>query len=108
MNAFLGEFEHMVLVAALRLGPDAYGAAIAAEIERESGRRVPTGAVYVTVERLERKGYVTTHLGESDAHRGGRPKRFVTPSAEGIAAARAARDAMLRLWSGVEPDSGAS
>ena len=58
MSPFLGEFEQRVLMAILRLGAGAYGVTIMEEIERRTGRRVSLGAVYTTLARLEKKGYV--------------------------------------------------
>lgn len=99
---FLGEFEHMVLVAVLRLGKDAYGAAISREIEACTGRRVPSGSLYITLDRLESKGLVVSRLGERAPDRAGRPKRYVSVTKTGIGAVRELRQAVLRLWSGVE------
>jgi PadR family transcriptional regulator PadR len=101
-RTFLGEFEHLVLAAALRLGEGAYGAALMREIEERTGRSVQAGSVYITVQRLEEKGLVTCALGEPDEGRGGRPKRFVTPTPEGVRALAEHREALLRIWDGLE------
>jgi DNA-binding PadR family transcriptional regulator len=101
-KAFLGEFEHMVLAAVLRLGDAAYGAAIVKEIEQQTGRGVSGGSLYVTLDRLEDKGMVTSRMADRSPRRGGRPKRFVTVTPKGMKALRAAREAMLSLWSGIE------
>ena len=73
---FLGEFEQMVLLSVLRLGDEAYGVSIHEELGRTTGRDTKRGAVYVTLERLEAKGYVSSHYGDPSAERGGRAKRF--------------------------------
>lgn len=99
---YLGEFEHMVLAAVLRLGKEAYGAAIVKEIREETGRRVPSGSLYITLDRLESKGYVRSRMGKPDPNRGGRPKRFVSVTQPGFRAAKEARSAMLNLWNGLE------
>ena len=99
---FLGEFEHMVLVAVLRLGKEAYGAAISREIESCTRRRVPSGSLYITLDRLESKGLITSRLGERAPDRAGRPKRYVSVTKAGVEAVRELRKAVLRLWSGVE------
>lgn len=101
-KSFLGEFEHMVLAAVVRLGDDAYGAAILAEICAQTGRRVPGGSLYVTLDRLEAKGLVESRMGAPDRKRGGRPKRYVTATEEGLHALGEVRRAMLNLWSGIE------
>lgn len=84
----LGEFEYLVLATTARLGADAYGASISAELERVTGRRCSTGALYLTIERLERKGLLESWMGEATATRGGRAKRMVRLNARGRAAAR--------------------
>jgi len=71
----LGEFEQFVLLALLRLGPDAYGATVRREIEEHAGREVSISAVYTTLERLEQKGLVRSRIGEPTPERGGRRRR---------------------------------
>jgi DNA-binding PadR family transcriptional regulator len=99
---FPGEFEHMVLAAVIRLGEDAYGASILTEIEKQVGRRVPSGSLYVTLDRLERKRLIRSRAGDPEPGRGGRPKRFVRITPEGLKAVKEVREAMLSLWSGIE------
>lgn len=85
----LAEFELLVMLAALRLGPDeAYTVSIAADIARRTGRSVRRANVYTVLQRLERKGLVSTRLGEGRPERGGRPRRLVTVEPEGVAAVR--------------------
>lgn len=71
----LGEFEQMVLLALVRLGPEAYGASIRREIEERTGRDLAISAVYVTLDRLEVKGLVRSRIGEPTAQRGGRRRK---------------------------------
>ena len=100
-RAFLGEFEHLVLATALRLKA-AYGAQLVRELEERTGRRVQGGALYVTLDRLEAKGYVVSRMGEPDALRGGRPKRFIEVTPAGVRALAEHREALLRVWEGLE------
>jgi DNA-binding PadR family transcriptional regulator len=83
----VGEFEYLLLSAAARLGEEAYGASMRAEIERLTGRQASFGAIYTTLDRLEAKGLVTTALGEATAERGGRAKRLVKLTKAGREAA---------------------
>ncbi len=76
MALVLGEFEQLVLIAVLRLGPDAYGATIRREIEARTARRLSISAVYTTLERLEQKGCVRSWVGEPTAERGGRRRKY--------------------------------
>src|SRR5882762_5608036 len=97
----LGEFEYLLLTAAVRLGEDAYGAAIRQEIEATTERRCSIGALYTTLDRLEAKGLLKTWMGEATPQRGGRPKRMVRVTAKGVEAATAFYDAVTRVSRGV-------
>lgn len=101
-RTFLGEFEHMLLAAVIRLGDGAYGAAILREIQERTGRRVPGGSLYVTLDRLERKGLLVSRLEGPVEGRGGRARRYVRATPEGLKAVRDVREAMLGLWAGIE------
>jgi DNA-binding PadR family transcriptional regulator len=101
----LGEFEQMIVAAVLRLGADAYGVTIIEDIARHAGRRVRSGALSVTLDRMERKGLLRSRAGGSagDAGdpsdtRGGRPRRYIELTPAGLAAARDARSALLAMW----------
>ena len=83
---YLGEFEHMVVLALLRLEDRAYGVTVRQEIQLRTDREVSIGAVYATLDRLEKKGYVTSHQGEPTPERGGRSKRFFRVTAAGLKA----------------------
>jgi DNA-binding PadR family transcriptional regulator len=98
---YLGEFEHIVLLALLRLGKQAYGMRIRQEIERRTGRSAAIGAIYATLHRMESKGYVSSWLGEPTAERGGRAKRFFRIEAAGEKALRDSEEALSRMRLGV-------
>ena len=94
----LQEFELLVLVAALRLGPDeAYTVSIADQIEARTGRSVRRANVYTTLQRLEAKRLITTRLGEARAERGGKPRRLVSVRPAGVAAVRATAGAIQAM-----------
>ena len=95
---YLGEFEHLVLLAILRLGNEAYGIPILDEVSARSGRAVSRATVYVALRRLEQKGLVTSRLGESTPERGGRAKRYFRLRAAGLKALRESRAMFLNLW----------
>ena len=96
------EFEQMVLLAVLQAGDDAYGLEIRQELEARAGRKVSHGAAYVTLERLVKKGYAETWMGEPSSQRGGRAKRHFRVTAAGIAALRDSHEAMQGLRDGLE------
>jgi len=97
----LGEFEYLLLTAAARLGEDAYGAAIREEIEEATGRRCALGALYTTLDRLEAKGLLETWMAEATPQRGGRAKRMVRVTGQGIYASTAFYNAEMRVSRGV-------
>lgn len=96
---YLGEFEHIVVLALLRLEDRAYGVTVRQEIQHRTNRDVSIGAVYATLDRLEAKGYVKSHRGDPTPERGGRSKRYFRVTAEGVTAVNRTQRA---LWSMTE------
>jgi DNA-binding PadR family transcriptional regulator len=101
---YLGEFEMVVLLTLLHLGEGAYGMTIRLEIEERTGRTVSIGAVYTTLRRLQRKGYLSSALGEPSPARGGRAKKHFRLEPVGREALKRSREMFARLWADV-PDS---
>lgn len=98
----IGEFEALVLLAALRLGEGAYGLSIAEEISRTAERPTSRASVYVTLRRLEQKGLITTEREESRSAPGGKPRRLVRVSTDAVTRVQQSRRALQRMWSGIE------
>jgi len=98
----LGEFEHIVLLAILRLGENAYAIPIREEIEERTGRSVARGALYTALERLETKRCLRSRMSDPLPERGGRSRRYFTVTPAGLGAIRASRRSLLRLWQGLE------
>jgi DNA-binding PadR family transcriptional regulator len=92
--------ELLVLSALARIDDEAYGVPIAEAIEEHSGSDVSLGSVYLALERLERKCFVTSRLGEPTAERGGRAKTYFKVTAKGLREVRRARQTLMNLWSG--------
>ena len=88
----------MVLLVVLRLGEGAYGVPIAREIEKETGREVGIGSVYAALDRLQRKGLVSSTLGEPTPERGGRAKRYFQVTGLGLRRIRQIRRTLVALW----------
>ena len=105
-EVLLGTLEHIVLLSVMRLGSEAYGATIRDEIEQRAGRAMSFGAVYVTLQRMESKGLVTSRLGEPTAERGGRAKRFFQVTAEGRKAVRRLQDVVGAMTKGLKEARG--
>ena len=99
----LAEFELAVLLAVIHCADAAYAVSVHDELARRRDRPVSTGAVYVTLDRLERKGLLRSRLGESTPERGGRAKRFYRLSRQGLAAVKAERRLLERMWDGIDP-----
>src|ERR1017187_10561288 len=99
---FLGEFEHIVVLALLRLEDRAYGVTVRQEIELRTRREVSIGAVYATLDRLETKGYVKSHRGDPTPERGGRSKRFFRVTAMGMAAVNRTQQALRSMTEGLD------
>ena len=102
---YLGEFEQMVLLAALQHDDDAHAPAIAHELEKSAGRAVSRGALYSALGRLEKKGLLrwAVEAHDSDSQdRGGYPKRRFAVTEEGLEALRESRDALMNLWRGLD------
>lgn len=97
----VGEFEHLVLLAILRLGDHAYGASVYEELAEHTDRGVLRPAVYNALRRLEAKGLITSELGEPTPERGGRAKRFFRLERPGVTVLQESRRTLLSMWDGV-------
>ena len=101
----LGEFETLLLLAILHLHEqkqEAYGSAIRDQIETRAQRAVPRGSIYVTLDRLEEKGLLSSREGEATVERGNRPKRLFTATPAGVRAVKLAVGALTRMQRGLE------
>jgi DNA-binding PadR family transcriptional regulator len=98
----LGSFEELVLFAVLRLSEQGYGAKIRQKVEEATGRSISIGAIYATLDRLERKGFVSSWQGEATPERGGRAKRYFKVEGAGILALNETQAARNRITSGLD------
>jgi DNA-binding PadR family transcriptional regulator len=103
-DVILGEFEQLVLLALARLGSEAYGVTMTAEISARTGREISLGAVYKTLERLEDKGLVASRIGEPTAERGGRRKKHYRLAAAGQRALRQSIAGLRNMSDGLESE----
>jgi PadR family transcriptional regulator PadR len=98
MRRFLGEFEQVLLLALRHLGEDdAYTVTIRRTIAAGTGRQVSPGAIYTALERLERRGFVSSRFGEPTPERGGKRKKFYRLEPPGVQALDEAEAALRRL-----------
>ena len=101
----LGDLEELILLAVLRLAEGAHGGSVKDELESLAGRSVSVSTVYVTLMRLEEKGYVNSWKGEASATRGGKAKRLFEVRPEGVEALEAVRAIRDRMWQGVQANA---
>jgi PadR family transcriptional regulator PadR len=102
----VGEFEQFVLLALVRLGNGAFGAAIRREIRERTGRDASAGTVYMTLGRLEKKGMIKAYVGLPTAQRGGRRRKHYLIDAPGQQALGRAYRAFVGLAAGFERELG--
>ncbi len=103
---YLGEFEQMVLLAVARLEDRAYGVSIQDELRECAGTEAAVASVYAALDRLERRGYVSSAIGAPTPERGGRAKKYFRLEPSGVYALHRSRRALNALWDGlsVEPN----
>lgn len=97
----LGEFEEIVLLTVGVLYDEAYGIAIKDTIEQKANRKVSVGALQSALKRMEKKGYLNARTGETNAQRGGKPKRYYSITALGKQALEESRDVRASLWDAI-------
>jgi PadR family transcriptional regulator PadR len=101
MPPTVGDFEQLILFALVRLGRDAYGVTIRREIEQRAARTVSPGALYTALGRLEKRGLVSSRLGEPTPERGGKRKRLYTLQPAGERALARVYESLRLMASGV-------
>ena len=98
----IGEFEQVVLLSLLRLGNGTFGAAIRRDIQERIGRELPVSVVYVTLQRMEKKGFVKSYVGEPTRERGGRRRRHYLIDTPGEHALGRSYRALRKMSEGLE------
>ena len=102
----LGELEQLLLLSILHLGDDAYAKSIRLHLHESVGRSVSLGSIYVSLTRLENKGWARSWLADPTPVRGGRAKRYYEVTAAGREALQRSKDALSSLWQGIELGAG--
>jgi DNA-binding PadR family transcriptional regulator len=97
----LGDLQHLVLLAILRLGDGAYGVSIRDEIEGTAGRELSLGAIYSALRRLETQGLIRSRKGDPSPVTGGRAKTFFDVAPDGDRALREAQEELGRMVEGL-------
>jgi DNA-binding PadR family transcriptional regulator len=107
-TSYLGEFEHLILLAVLQCGDSADTVSVRQTLASRGGRQVARGALFTALDRLETKGLVRSRLGPPVDERGGRARRHYTVTAAGRQAVRAAQAAVAGLSHGLDAVLGRS
>jgi len=103
---YLGDFEQLIVLAIVRLKEQAYGMRIRQEIEQRAGREVSIGAVYETLSRLEKKGFLLSQESARDQERKGRARRFYKVTGTGAEALNNSMAALRAMRPGLKPVEG--
>ncbi|HWG40987.1 MAG TPA: PadR family transcriptional regulator [Candidatus Acidoferrales bacterium] len=107
-DRLLGGFEHLLLLAIVRLEDDAYGATVRRELMECADKDVAVGAIYTGLDRLEEKGFVKSWIGEPTAKRGGRSKRIYRVTSAGRRALADMNRAIRQLSAGLRTEKGSA
>lgn len=99
----MGELERTVLIAIVHLRGQGYAVSIADETSHRMNKSVSLGAIYGTADRLEKKGFISSRLGDPTPERGGKPKRLYRIEAPGERALSEIRARDNRVWAGISP-----
>jgi PadR family transcriptional regulator, regulatory protein PadR len=103
---YLGDFEQLIALAVVRLRDEAYGMRIRQEIEQTAGREASIGAVYETLSRLERKGFVASRQSGPDEERRGRARRYYKLTGAGAEALNNSMATIRAMRPGLRPVEG--
>ena len=97
----MGEFEHRLLLAILRLGGEAYSVPLVLELEERTGRDVSQSSVFIVLQRLEKKGLLSSRIDDETKPQTGRVRRYFRLTPEAMKQLRESRSDLLSLWEGI-------
>jgi DNA-binding PadR family transcriptional regulator len=92
----IGQFEQLILLAAMLLEPDAYGMEIYSKVCELADREMALGSIYVALGRLQRKRYVASKISLRSV-RGGKPRRYYRLLAPGARALQESVEIATRI-----------
>ena len=97
----LSRSEELLLLAVWRLQENAYAVTIREKLHAITGKTWAFGALFVSLDRLVKKGYLTSHLAEPTRQRGGRSKRMYRLTPAGVQALIEIRQIEKAMWAGI-------
>ena len=98
---WLTRAEELVLLAVWRLQDGAYSIPIRSQVSEITGKKWSLGTVYMPLERLVKKGYLSSYLTESTPERGGRHRRIYQVTETGLTALKDIRLMQTKMWQGI-------
>jgi PadR family transcriptional regulator PadR len=98
---FISRSEEFLLLAVWRLKENAYGVAIRNQIKQATGKTWAYGALFVMLNRLEKKGCLTSQFSDPSPQRGGKSKRIFQLTPQGVEALKQVRKAQDSVWAGI-------
>ena len=101
VKKFISRSEEFLLLSVWRLKDDAYGVKIRKQLKQAAGKTWTYGALFVMLQRLEKKGYLSSYFTDPSSYRGGKSKRIFQLTPQGIKALKEVREAQKSVWSGI-------
>jgi len=99
----LSRIEEILLLAIWKLGDNAYGISVREQVERDTGVKWISGAIYAPLNRLKKNGYVRTVQAKGSAKRGGRPRIYYQLTRLGMKKLAGIQEVNRSIWMDV-PD----
>ena len=98
----LSTTEELILLSVWKLGNEAYGVTIRNYMIETTGKKFSIGGIYVPLDRLVRKGFLTTYQGEPTPERGGMSKRYYQMTEKGIIILNESKKVYDSMWLGID------
>jgi DNA-binding PadR family transcriptional regulator len=94
----LTKLEENVLLTILKLKDNAYIVSIKDQLENFTGKNLSFGALYVSLNRLIKYGYLESCIGESSSVRGGRAKKYYKLTKQGVITLKSIQRLQKLMW----------
>ena len=99
-GSMLTKLEEQILMTVWRFEGQGYGVSIFQYLEKINEKRVTMGVVYDTMERLRKKGYLETHMGDPTPVRGGMRKKYYQITNDGVETLAKSKETHDRIMAG--------
>ena len=90
--------EELFLLAVFGIGQDAYLVSIREHLKKQTGKDWAFGSIYITLEKLHRRGLIKARVGKPSARKGGKAIKYYELSKEGIQALRENKRLHDKMW----------